>query len=111
MDKKIAFFVITIFSVFLLSCSSQKEADNKIEQEEIKSEVISGIIMLVGNEPFTKLAVMVDDTTTYILNAPEEIEKELKMNQGNYYSITYKDNGKSPRGETIEVIKIEKTNK
>jgi len=43
---------------------------------------IDGQIVVVGNEPFTKLAVLDSANNCYILECPEEMKNELWKKQG-----------------------------
>jgi hypothetical protein len=47
----------------------------------------TGKITKVGNEPFTNLALMLDDSTMILLDCKENIKSELEIHQGSFYKI------------------------
>ncbi|GEM_PF-1483552 len=60
---------------------------------EIKNEnTVKGYITMVGNEPFARLAVMVDTNKVYLLECEKDLKEELMKNQGRYYTIEFKAN-------------------
>jgi hypothetical protein len=94
--KKIFFIVLIIAAFYLTSCCSSNA------QEE---NTVKGAIAVVGNEPFTRLAIIVDDSTVYILDCSKELKKELLKNQGRKYAIEF---SKSRKELDSEVITVEK---
>lgn len=73
--------------------------------------VVKGVIVIVGHEPFTKLAVKLDDEKNYILECSEELKKELWNQQGNFYAIQFSKK-KIEADETILIVeKITPLNK
>ncbi len=71
----------------------------KGEKEEIQ---VTGRIYVMGNEPFTQVAVQLDDGKVYALIG--EYDKELRGLQGRRVTVKGKLSGKTPRGaEAIEV--------
>ncbi len=89
--KNTIFFIIV---VLLFGCSSAKES-------------MEGTICIIGNEPFTDVAIQVDSALVYKLKASPEVLKELSGNQGKKIKISYCeiDSANSPR--TIKVEKHE----
>lgn len=75
---------------------------------------VKGYITVVGNEPFTKLAVETDEGKVFLLQCSKELESVLYKDQGNYYYITYGDS-RNENGSTViiveKVIPIKKENK
>jgi len=61
------------------NCGKNSEEEN----------TLVGYITVIGNEPFTKLAVRTDEDKTYVLQASKELVLELMKNQGSYYYIKY----------------------
>lgn len=103
-------FSLLILVIFLMSCSSpdKKGEETKAEAKtEVQLSEISGKVIVVGNEPFTKVAILVDDTTSYILNCSKEIEKELRSKQGDTIKVTYGTKKDTPEGEVLNVTKFE----
>ena len=71
----------------------------KGEKEEIQ---VTGRIYVMGNEPFTEVAIQVDDGKVYALIG--EYDKQLRSLQGKRLSVVGKPGGKTPRGaEAFEV--------
>jgi len=71
----------------------------KAEKEEIQ---VTGRIYVMGNEPFTQVAIQLDDGKIYALTG--EYDKRLRSLQGKRLSVVGKPGGKTPRGaEAIEV--------
>lgn len=89
------FFLVLLLS--LVSCSSSKDSDKDTRN-------LKGRIFVVGNSPFTHLALQVDSVTTYLLNCNEEIRKSLSEYQGNFAEITYRDTEETPDGKALKVI-------
>ena len=68
-------------------------------KEEIQ---VTGRVYVMGNEPFTQVAIQLDDGKVYALVG--EYDKQLRSLQGKRLSVVGKLGGKSPRGaEAIEV--------
>ena len=72
---------------------------------------IIGQITVIGNEPFTELGVIVDDTTVFVLDCNKEIKEKLLKNQGENYKIFIEDNIELKTNNKISVITAEKINK
>ena len=68
-------------------------------EEEVQ---VTGRIYVMGNEPFTQVAIQLDDGKVYALTG--EYDKDLRALQGKRLAIKGKLSGKTPRGaEAIEV--------
>lgn len=96
-NKIIIIAASIILSFSISSCSSCRKATGE--------NIVKGYITVVGNEPFAKLAIKTDDDKVYILNCDKELEKELYKQQGNYYSVSYKE---SKIEMEVPVITVEK---
>jgi len=71
----------------------------KGEKEEIQ---VTGRIYVMGNEPFTQVAIQLDSGKIYALIG--EHDKELRILQGKRVTVKGKLSGETPRGaEDIEV--------
>lgn len=81
-------YIFLIASIFT-SCSNQVDA-NKVENgHKVKTESnFSGRIIIVGNEPFTKPAIMVNDSLVITLECDKKTEDQLRTNQGSYFKVT-----------------------
>lgn len=95
------FLLLIIASVFA-GCSCGKCANGN---------VIEGKIAIVGNEPFTQVALFTEEEESYILICDDELEKELRGNQGYAYKIAYSGMKKTSEGEGLIVVKAEKITK
>lgn len=93
------FLLLSVFlSAFVLnacSCGCGKAEENSIK----------GFITVIGNEPFTKLAIKADDGKYYVLLSSKELNSELNKKQGSYYLIQY---GEKRTEENNEVLIVEK---
>jgi hypothetical protein len=71
----------------------------KMKKDEIQ---VTGRIYVMGNEPFTQVAIQLDDGKVYALTG--EYDKELRSLQGKRVTVKGRLSGKTPRGaEAIEV--------
>jgi hypothetical protein len=52
---------------------------------------VKGFITVIGNEPFTKIAVKTDEGKFFVLKGSKELNAELNQKQGSYYVIQYVD--------------------
>lgn len=77
------------------SCGCGKTEDN----------VKKGFITVIGNEPFTKLAIKTDDGKFYVLKSSKELQSELWEKQGSFYLIQY---GEMRTEDDNEVLIVEK---
>ncbi len=81
---RLKFLVIGMaLCLVVLGCSSEKET-----QDELKE--IRGISEMVGNEPFSKIAVIVYPQNVYIINGSKEIKQNLIRHQGMYFNVKYR---------------------
>jgi len=93
------FLIVAAFTLHTAcSCNCGKTDDTE--------NTIKGYITIVGNEPFTKLAIRTDDNKTYVLQVSKELKNELLKRQGNYYYIKYGDLREENGISTIVVEKI-----
>lgn len=106
-QKLLGIIIIVILAMTISSCCSCK----KIGGED---NIINGYIIVVGNEPFAKLAIKTDEDKIFILECNDELEKELLKQQGNYYSIKFgerKIEMDIPVLKVISAIQIEREKK
>ncbi|MCP5061995.1 MAG: hypothetical protein GY936_05970 [Ignavibacteriae bacterium] len=99
-----------LFIVSLMSCSSEKvNYEEKVQHKtSVKKSFIIGQIAVVGNEPFTELGLIVNDTTVYTLDCNKELKETLLKNQGQNYKIFIKDGIKYETKNKLSVIAAEK---
>lgn len=93
-------FLIIIGSVFIAACSCN--CGNNSDG----SNTLKGYITIIGNEPFTKLAIRTDEDKTYVLQVSKELQDELWKKQGSYYYIEYGDLREEKGNSTIVVEKV-----
>ena len=94
--KKLSYFIILLISIGFTACCSCGEGE---------ANVVKGIINVVGNEPFTRLAIRQLDEKVYLLDCNEELKKELWKEQGNYYAILF---SKTRMEQGTPVLVVEK---
>lgn len=70
---------------------------------------LSGTVVVVGNEPFTRLAVQGEAGKTLILRCAPEIQKKLVQLQGRRVTLRVLPAGRAPEGEQVEVVRVEET--
>lgn len=92
-----AFLLIMLISV--VSCSSSKDS---AREGEVKT--LQGRVFVVGNSPFTHMALQTDSTTVYLLDCSDEIQKKLSEHQGNLAEISYNGTTQTPEGKALKVI-------
>jgi len=93
-------FLIVFISLTALILNACSCGCGKLEENTIK-----GFITVIGNEPFTKLAIQSDDGKFYVLKSGKELNAELNKKQGSYYLIHY---GDKRTEENNEVLIVEK---
>jgi len=94
--KKLFLIVFIISAFYLISCCSSSAQEGN---------TVKGAIAVVGNEPFTRLAIIVDDSKVYVLDCSEELKKELLKKQGRQYAIQFSESRKELGSEVITVEK------
>lgn len=95
---KICKLVLLILLPLLFAyCSVAKTADNEVRH-------ITGRLFMTGNEPFAKLALIVGENETYILEGKEELIKMLASHQGEYADVAYNKIKDDPGGKALEII-------
>jgi hypothetical protein len=65
---------------------------------------VTGQIMLVGNEPFTHLALIVDPRKSYLIECDSTTKQLLLSNQGRLANLVYNEIRKTDRGEELNVL-------
>ncbi len=68
---------------------------------------LNGKVAVIGNEPFTKLALELDDRNSIVLLCPPEIEKYLRGHQGQQARVTYDGTSQVPEGQAVKVTLAE----
>ncbi|MBI3587542.1 MAG: hypothetical protein HY088_10465 [Ignavibacteriales bacterium] len=89
--------LLVAITFIVVGCSSSKEAG---------SGAITGIIQVIGNEPFTTVAIQRADGTMYRISASREIEQRLRAMQGKTMELRYSELSSSPEGLRIVVKEL-----
>jgi len=90
---------IVLLSLFTTSCSTFKNSSN-----EIKSVV--GRIMVVGAEPFTRLAIQTSSNKAFLIESNDKIQKLLLQNQGKQVKVFFKMKKKTGNGIVLSVVRV-----
>lgn len=73
--------LLLVFTFLVNACISSRQSDNMSE--------ITGISTMVGNEPFSRSAILTDKKEVYLIEGSAEIKTLLYENQGKYFTVTY----------------------
>lgn len=95
-SKYILSFVLVII---LLSCAASNSTG--------KANELVGQVVVVGNEPFTDLALQVNPSLIYVLDCKGETRETLLGHQGKWVKIFYKKIEVKNNYKTIKVEKAE----
>lgn len=93
------FIVLVLFSamgVLISGCSGSKGTISE-------NETMTGTIKVVGNEPFTRLALQTSEGKTYILECQKEARALLLQHQGYQVTIEYNNVRHTFDGTTVHV--------
>lgn len=98
--NRILLFGLILTFVIITGCSSSNTSQNKTNE-------VMGTIMVVGNEPFTKLAIQFKPDSAYILKCDSTLRNKLIKNQGRVVKVYYNKIESTNDGEKISVVKAE----
>ena len=93
------FLLLLIFSISLIFVSGCASSEVAIQ------DPVVGIIKVVGNDPFTNLAIEINNKVSYILECTEDVKKELLKNQGKVFEIKYNSVKNNEQGVVLVVEK------
>ncbi|MDR3626272.1 MAG: hypothetical protein P4L45_05540 [Ignavibacteriaceae bacterium] len=87
--KQVIIIVLPVI-LFIYGCSPAKDTS--------ETKYIMGVVVVVGNEPFTNLAIQTSPSDVVILDCDKETKDYLLNNQGKKVKIFYEkiDNTKKP---------------
>ena len=66
---------------------------------------MTGVVMMVGNEPFTSLAVRTDESKVYLIKCVGDVRQMLLSSQGKRVEVFYIGIEKKKPVDEIEVVK------
>ncbi len=98
--KRRRFFSLLLVAISVCGCVGSK-------QSIPERGTITGRIFVIGNEPFTKLAIETSEGLMYPLKCDKATEFELRKNQGHMVHIEYDGIEQAPEGRTLQVRKAE----
>ncbi|NJD21156.1 MAG: hypothetical protein FIA82_00580 [Melioribacter sp.] len=91
-----------LFVLFMISFSACCNCGTNLND----SNTVKGFITVIGNEPFTKLAIRTVDNKIYVLQVSNEIKEELWKKQGSYYYVKFGDSREVEGVSTLVVEKV-----
>ena len=93
--KKFSLLFFIFISIGITACCScGGEKDN----------IVKGFITIIGNEPFSKLGIKLENNKNYLLECSDELKKELWNRQGFYYAVEFSES-KIENGVPVLVVK------
>ena len=106
MKKTLIINIISLFILFILlyGCSASSNSASN-ENDKDGTDFVTGKILMVNNEPFSKVA-LVTDKSVYLLDCPEDMRNALYQHQGMTAKVYY--TSYSVNDESIKVLKVEK---
>ncbi len=72
-----------------------------------QAKTVVGKIQVIGNEPFTSLALETPAGTMYVLHCDADLQKMLLQRQGQSVKIHFKEFEKVPSGQALRVLSAE----
>ncbi len=97
---RIALLFPLAMSLFIFGCRSTQVS----LQEEGE---LQGKVYVLGNDPFTKVALALDDRNSVVLLCQSDVEHYLRSHQGERARVSYKGTSQVPEGQAVQVISAE----
>ncbi len=91
--------LLVVAVAFVLGCASSRGTFDP-------PRTMTGQIMVVGNEPFTRLAVQVKHEKVYLIHCNEDTRQLLLSRQGRIARLVYNEVRETSRGEELEVLSV-----
>lgn len=100
--KNLIFFTLLLLIpvIFSACCNCGTKEDSYLK----------GQIIIIGNEPFTQLALRMEDEKVFAIECDKELEKELRKNQGRPFTVSFKESRVENGIPILVVIKAEPIN-
>jgi hypothetical protein len=86
----------------LLGCTISKETASE-------KKTFTGTLKVVGNEPFTSLALQTSTGKTFILQCPSNLRRILLNHQGYQTTVWYDSVKQTLSGHTLHIIDADTT--
>jgi hypothetical protein len=86
--------------VLLTGCASSSGSTGE-------SGTVVGRAHVVGNEPFTRVGILTDSGTMYLLDCSKDVESVLRANQGRFFRVHFQGIVRAPEGLTLHVQSVE----
>ncbi|NMB82636.1 MAG: hypothetical protein GYA14_12550 [Ignavibacteria bacterium] len=80
---KLSSIIILLLTAVIVSacCNCGQKQENYLQGE----------IVVVENEPFTRLALKLNNNAVYFLECSDALNKELRQKQGSFYSVMFRE--------------------
>lgn len=118
MMKTILLFVLLACAAAAFdSCSSSSSSTSEPKTPETTTApartsafpYMIGRIEVIGNEPFTKIGLRVDQSHFFLLKAPKDLEQELTQHQSGLVKLYYSGRKESGKDHYLDVDHFEAT--
>lgn len=108
MMKTILLFVLLACAAAAFdSCSSTSPTATPAPSRSSSYPYMIGRIEVIGNEPFTKIGLRVDQSHLFLLKAPKDLEKELTQHQSELIKLYYSGRKESGKDHYLDVDHFE----
>ncbi len=93
----------------LSSCCScpDRSAVQAASAATVAPDTLVGTIWVIGNEPFTRLALKTADDTMVVLLCPPAVEANLRSHQGQTARVFYAGEDRVPEGRAVRVTEAD----
>lgn len=98
-NKKLNILFIAL-GLLALGCGSSANTAQAVKE-------LTGQVVVVGNEPFTNLALKTDSAKVYILKCDNKMKTLLRQSQGRIAKVFYKNEDNSVKPAVIYVEHVE----
>jgi hypothetical protein len=93
------FFLYVLF-MYPTGCSTSELSNDTMR-------TVVGRVQVIGNEPFTKIAVEMENKQVYILECTKEVRAMLLGSQGQLVRVHFRSMKNIPEGKAVEVSEAE----
>jgi hypothetical protein len=90
--------------LFVLACTGGCKSTTVPLREQGE---LHGKVYVLGNDPFTKLALAIDEQKSVVLLCTPEVDKYLRSHQGAMAKVTYDGTSTVPEGQAVRVTGAE----